>query len=411
MTNVAEFELSTTSRDSVSRWLSVFTLLFFAYVVAVTVIKVNAVTYGLALALTPVAFYFALGVSGQRGLAGMPWAVVFVLFWIFLSALWSPTPQTTLIKALVCAAVVCTIYWSVTAIGVAQIVARLGLILFLCLAFQYAMVFFSATGVHSENQSFLRGAWRGAFAHKNEAGAFVGATMIWFAWAFGVRRSWFNLAGLVLAAVFLYNSNSVSSILLTALGLSMLFIAPSPRNSRLAKPLKVLLLIVVAVVGLIFLFDPVVQSRIFDDPLALTGRVGLWKAAYGFWLENPVIGGGFRSVFSNNFVDLTAYAETAYTFLAPHPHNAYLDLLAGTGLIGFSAAVFAFVLTPLVLVIRIPTLGFSDPMTACFGIFVFLSVRALLEGSILQFDNAGWFLFALVTALIFKNSQDISRKV
>jgi O-antigen ligase len=131
----------------------------------------------------------------------------------------------------------------------------------------------------------------------------------------------------------IYESSSRSS--LVALAIATILIAArylgELRNRRLIGAAAVIAL------GLAFamVLIPSLQSTIpnffasilkLDDPLrgigsGETGRSDLWRAAFGLWLDHPLIGVGFRMHELYLPADLSA-------------HNAYLAMLADTGVFG-----------------------------------------------------------------------------
>lgn len=376
---------------------TVMAWLFAGYLVTVGAVSNNALTYGMAGVLLVLTFGRMVVLGRHRG---MPLSVFLALSWVVLSASWSTMPTDTLVKSVVCVGITALIYWAVAVIGVSRVTARLRWVFAALVALQYGVVFAANAGVHSSDNPFLAGAWHGSFAHKNEAGAFAAVAVIWYAWSCVAHRRLTDAFGLIAAGVLLHHTHSLTSGALVFVGLLALAFVSAGGANLLVKAIKLLCLVALAVAIAVAISNPDIQARLFSDPLALTGRIGLWKAAFWYWLDNPVLGAGFRGVFNNTLIDLNSYAETAYSFVAPHPHNAYLDLLAGTGLVGAILCVWAFVLLPVVTLIRLPQARFADPVTCFAGIFVFLALRASFEGNILQFDNAGWLYFALSTAAI-----------
>jgi O-antigen ligase len=93
-----------------------------------------------------------------------------------------------------------------------------------------------------------------------------------------------------------------------------------------------------------------VKNRMFDDPvntitksIFTPGHDSVMRTAFNMFLDKPIFGHGpkmFRAVCKNE-----KYATGSYSCMT-HPHNFYVQLLAETGIVGFSFlfSVFVYVL-------------------------------------------------------------------
>ena len=74
-----------------------------------------------------------------------------------------------------------------------------------------------------------------------------------------------------------------------------------------------------------------------------SGHGAHYLAAWTIFLENPIIGSGFRTfreVCSEDFVNLALVNKTIAPHCTTHPHNIYLEALSDTGLVGFIGLLF-----------------------------------------------------------------------
>ena len=74
-----------------------------------------------------------------------------------------------------------------------------------------------------------------------------------------------------------------------------------------------------------------------------SGHGAHYLAAWTIFLENPIIGSGFRTfreVCSEDFVNLALVNKTIAPHCTTHPHNIYLEALSDTGLVGFFGLLF-----------------------------------------------------------------------
>ncbi|RPE71866.1 O-antigen ligase [Pacificibacter maritimus] len=386
----------------------VFVLLF-GFILASVSIKSNQITFLIAFSAAALFLVLCALTRIKTGLLGIPFLVALTLVWIALTAIWAPSFVETSIKVLRASCVVIAIFCGVSLLGVQRVMRNLPALVFTMIVAQYIAIFFFSFGVHAEHEVYLRGAWRGFMAHKNEAGALGAVAVLVFAREIFLRPSLFMLLGLTLSSIFLLQTNSETSFVLVFLGLFTLFAFNSFRLSRLWRYLLTLTALASIIVIFIIVVGSSISETIFGDPYGFTGRVGLWKAAIYYWELHPIIGNGFRSVFGNPNVNLFSIAQTPYTVLAPHPHNGYVDMLSGTGLVGFLLATFAFLVGPIYRALKISNITAKTPVPLCTAIIVFSAARAFFEGSILQYDNAAWVLWLLALAIFFQYFSDIKK--
>lgn len=144
------------------------------------------------------------------------------------------------------------------------------------------------------------------------------------------------LLAFCLAAGFATINAASSRSSLVGLTLAISLVATRYVFGLRGRPLVVAFGAVAAVLALIASCIPSVQSAVMevlddllkiDDPLrglhsGATGREELWKAAIDLWWNHPVFGVGYRM-------------HEAFLPLNFSSHNAYLAMLADTGLFGF----------------------------------------------------------------------------
>ncbi|MFN9065888.1 MAG: O-antigen ligase family protein, partial [Bdellovibrionales bacterium] len=93
---------------------------------------------------------------------------------------------------------------------------------------------------------------------------------------------------------------------------------------------------------LVILFVPPVNERVLFTLKGLQGtqqtydseRVALWKANWEMFKDHPILGVGFGANKENlrSYYDKLGYPKSQFE---SHAHNQYLQILAGTGLVGF----------------------------------------------------------------------------
>src|SRR5262249_35173659 len=83
-----------------------------------------------------------------------------------------------------------------------------------------------------------------------------------------------------------------------------------------------------------------VRGQVITDPnYAVLERLAHWQAAIGMMNDNPWLGVGFGAY----EVAYPRYALMNWPMALGHAHNYYLNLLAETGIVGFSGYVVAWI--------------------------------------------------------------------
>jgi O-antigen ligase len=263
--------------------------------------------------------------------------------------------------------------------------------------------------IHSDE--FHAGAWRGAFAHKNNLGEAMALAVPVFLLAIRDRVS--ARGPLVLALLasigFLAMSGSKASILSSAAALCVLpLLGASRLPLRIALPFG-------AVAGSLFLSIATYTALHFEElllafgrDLTLTGRTVLWQAAIFAGMDNPLLGVGYRAFWlgEDGGVGVLGTLASSFALTIDHGHNGFLDLWLELGvpglalflivLVGYARAssrfaiegIRASALLPLVFVVLLVPISFATTV-------------------ILDRNNYIWILF--VTFLLYSRESGRSR--
>jgi O-antigen ligase len=193
------------------------------------------------------------------------------------------------------------------------------------------VVFLPYYGVHQQTdfaQQIHAGSWRGTYSHKNNFGGVAAAFAV--VAMFSGRTVLPSTAGrLLLLGVLLfmvYKSNSATALLLSCVG-PVTVIA----LLRLTRMQQLLLALCIVPVALLVLGNAESLVELLGRDLTFTGRTSLWSYAFDAVIQRPLTGYGFGSTTYGDFM-VTIYR----IFSLFDPHNGYLDLLLGTGLVGLS---------------------------------------------------------------------------
>ncbi|MEY8198630.1 MAG: O-antigen ligase family protein [Colwellia sp.] len=240
---------------------------------------------------------------------------------------------------------------------------------------------------------------QGLFSHKIYAGVYSAIALFWnLYYQKGYLRVFFVGSSLLLVLL----SGSSLGLLVLFVGMlikTMLYIFKKKevRTLYLAPSLILFIfLLVIAFVGL-----PIVMGLLGRD-LTFTGRSGLWEWGIHFFNEKPWLGWGYAGIFSDAVNAPENMINDSEYYKAPHFHNAYLQVLAELGIVGFIFIYFNLLISlkvtwsnywsgkedyfaPLIFLLVILLVGFGmnimfryNELTTVVVFFVFLQINKTL---------------------------------
>ena len=177
------------------------------------------------------------------------------------------------------------------------------------------------TPLHAQIRSFssvvaitVPFAWVYALRHKHLLAWLPAMLMVTGAFACGGRAGWLSLTLGFVAFLLMYDWQNVT-------------------NKIKAKALYVLQFILSSFIG-IFIYKQMVGNTLFTQRMELTGdetggsgRTDIWAFTFDNFLQNPLMGIGIKGF---RHLDFSTHQLTS----TMHPHNALLELLLETGLVG-----------------------------------------------------------------------------
>jgi O-antigen ligase len=212
------------------------------------------------------------------------------------------------------------------------------MVLALCYA---GIIFVPELSIHQSGdlqELDLAGDWRGAFGHKNGAGASM--VMLIFIGIF-VFRSGNSILGtlvVVLAAIFLAFTRSKSSLwLLPCVLFTTPFVLSSRRlGTKVAFSLGLPIIIAVLTIGSVSSdFVGTLVHSLLSDP-SFTGRDVIWRFTLDHIAERPVLGYGFQAFWgTSELKSAWSYLES-WGYRASDAHNSYLNVAVMTGVVGLA---------------------------------------------------------------------------
>lgn len=175
---------------------------------------------------------------------------------------------------------------------------------------------------------------------------------------------------------------------------------------------KLIPIFLVALIVIVLLAPAAIQDRIMSitdlkNNKSNTNRLGLWKSALIIFKDNPINGVGinnFRPAYKSGYEQIGVPAFS-------HAHNTYLNFLAETGIIGFTALIYLFfsILKYLFIAYR----KLEDEFSKLFVLSVFSSflgafvIQGMTESNFSKsvVGRTLWFLIALAVIIVQINEQ------
>jgi O-antigen ligase len=240
------------------------------------------------------------------------------------------------------------------------------------------------------------GNWRGAFAHKNQAGA-VMVTIV-FIGLFVARMRSFALGGLITALALIFLGFSQSKTAIAVMPLVFILSAIIGRSRKPAIGIALVVVILAAFnlfsVGTV-IFEPVQQLVTMVMPDAtFTGRTDIWELGVQAVAQRPITGYGFSSFFGTDQVVYGLGENASWANAATDAHNAYLNLALTIGLPGLLLTTLWIVVLPIVDFYRLPTDAQSAPLQLLFlRVCLYGIYSSCFESSIFQQVGEVWFFF------------------
>lgn len=356
----------------------------------------------------------AYALARARGFATLleiPWPLLMVLLWCWLSVSWAIAPDvsvrrimfTTLVALSAVYAVQILHYRTVIQVLVGCYIAMLCADLVAVAVFPLA-VHVAPTAADTRLDRGLTGDWRGFHEHKNAAGAVCALAAIVLAYETVRLRSYaVGLTCTLIALLFLLKTHSKTSGAFVGVAFAMGAFAHFGYRHPRARDFGLL-----CAAGLSGLWlglggdNQLTQyfTALFDDPASLTGRVQIWPMLLDYAQSHPLLGSGFGSFWDIGSASPIANYGAVWAF---HGHNGYLDILVTVGGVGLALTLFTFILRPLYLLFYRPLPNYASRVLLCAAI-IFVALHDLLESSLLNRAEPSWVILMIWYALLEKSA-------
>jgi O-antigen ligase len=194
------------------------------------------------------------------------------------------------------------------------------------------------------------GAWRGIFVHRTALASMAACSTLLFCLALlqQSRYLWLLLSGLILFIGLILQSSAKGALLVLIVTVMLIPIYQALRLSEnLIIPLLAVLCLAIGTVVIIFIanLEPILTG--LGKDITISGRTEFWPHLIDKIRERPWLGYGYHTFWVNGWkgeaADIWRYLK--YGFEPPHAHNAVLEILLNTGLIGLIISGLHYVLT------------------------------------------------------------------
>lgn len=339
----------------------------------------------------------------QRLLA-IPWPIAAALLYCLLSLAWGLSFEDGLRKIALTAIIVWSLFALVREIGAERTVAIMRVVMFILLFCNYFVVLLAPDlGIRPGAADIWDGPWRGVMGQKNWAGFACAITVLLC--VFDAKRVpiALRIGGGVGAGLFLILTDSATSMgmCVFALVVGGLFYLQSARlgRARIAAPGWAWApLVVFAFIFITMAANPKPYFEMISDPEAFTGRTQIWAALIKLYVDQPLTGVGFGSIWDIGDTRAISRYASGWVIEQSEGHNGYLDLLVQIGAPGTLLILFATLVWPLERLLR----GGDHPArTLGAALMIFCIGHNFTETTLFDRDTVGQVTIMIAIALIW----------
>lgn len=341
------------------------------------------------------------------------WSYLIFIFFIILSAQWSSFPVDVVKKSthyigllLVCTAAV-VVFTRKEKYMLQMFVVYTSIAIILCVV---TVVMFPSRGIDSLSQR-----WIGLASHPNGLGIIamiaVWANVNYLFYTTLLRERVWSAIVIALAGVCLYGSNSMTSMVLSVLLLTLVPTMMWLGKRNIARTLLVIISIALPIVLVLIMvmlstnkslqtIDVVDQFfSVTGRDKNLTGRTSLWEIAWWAYEQKPVLGWSFDDLMSLSQKRLLEYRQL---------HNGYLDLLVRGGLVGIVLMGYIIV-RKYFLFVRLARINWRLFITLA-SLSTAILVHNFTEASLIRGQHLLWFLFVFVLFYLHRGNLSLSKR-
>lgn len=311
------------------------------------------------------------------------------VLWALSSTLWSGEPALTLRRG---AMLVLTTLFGAYIGSRFPRVELLRLLAIVCCIVAVCSLVFGLLGLGTSVDNAP--GWYGIFVQKNVLGRMMAFSVLLFLIASRTQSSGPVIlrGGLILCAILLALSKSMTGLAVTALTILFLVVAPVLRKSRGRLILGLLVLGSLGVFALFWIVSNLeTVTDVIGRDVTMTGRLKLWVVSFLMALRHLWLGYGYSAF----WLGLEGPSRIVWMLVhwhAPHPHNGLLSVWLDLGLIGVALVGIAYFVC-LTRAARLYRRTDAPAATWPLLYFVFFLLANLTESSVLAANGIFWMLF------------------
>lgn len=330
--------------------------------------------------------------------------LTFVILIAVASTLWSVDPQTTLSRSLALVATSAFGFFLGHCFDLRRLIKILAIGSSINLVVSAVLIFaFPAIGI--DDTDAWRGAWVGAFTHKNSLGAAVAMSILVLFFAImtnnGLVRFIFLLM-MGLSFILLIGSLSSTSLVMSIVGLLMSIGYLMWQKTRGLSLAIVVAVCILAPAFAMILAQADITSFFLEavgKDATISGRTDIWRLAWPYITDRFWLGYGFDSFWQSGFPWFSQFEARLY-YSPYHSHNGILEFWIACGLVGVAAALLTFFAS----ILRAALLATGDdarPEAAFPLIFLIcLALRNITEAGLVGANSSQWIIFVALAVIL-----------
>lgn len=362
----------------------------------------NSVNQIVVIALTGMMALCCWRPSRMEANLAIPWPLLGLFGYCLFTLTWSDVPLIGFRRLVLAVMSMWLLFRCVNELGYGRTLFFVRAVFIMLLVANYLAVMFSPHGIHGYvfgDASTEAGSWRGAMIHKNIAGPACALTIMFFVFDRRTMPVMLRNAVLVAVVIFLWFTQSKSSMSSLAIALTTGYAVRFLRISKGSQTVIYVGLVAVLLLAVGGLFYSNALEQL-DDPNAFTGRMQIWMALLLYAKQHLWTGAGFSSFWQVGTASPILHLAKGWVAEeAAAGHNGYLDLTVTIGLPGMILAVVLLLLRPaqrLMLAEKMP----SESRSLLFSVVVFCICNNFAESQLIGGMLIDQMFLSIVLALM-----------
>lgn len=326
-----------------------------------------------------------------------------LLAWALFSLLWSNQPALAFSRYIQLMLVTLSALTIVQSLGPERTLDILAKFLFFTIFVDWISIAIIPQAIHlyNENDANLIGSWRGLHLHKNIAAPLMVIACLLFLSRFAEKRRLFDSLGFILAAGFLWGTNSKTSIGFFAVAFCVLILLHfKQRNNPLFGIISTIVFLLATAIGIMLFYAnyDVIKTGL-SDPLLFSGRGGLWGIIMILSSDYDFMGYGYGSFWRVGLDGISYEYASGWHASSFNGHNGYLDMLVTLGWVGFWLGIATFVIEPVIYFLMRAESWSRAKKTAC-AIILFVVLHNVLESTLLMWNADTYFIWLMALCIL-----------